>query len=189
MILDVLDQIPILEGEKVLLRPLSLDDVPSLFKLRSNKTMMQFIDRPIHTTENDTQDLIQKILDDFQLKKGITWAITIKPEHKLVGTIGFWRMDEANFRTEIGYMIDIPFQSKGYTKEACCLAIDLAFKNLNIHSIEANVKPGNIKSESLLYKLGFKKEAYFRENFYFNGVFLDSVIYCLLESDFSNSNH
>jgi len=32
--------------------------------------------------------------------------------------------------------------------------------------------------------LGFKKEAYFRENYYFNGEYLDSEIYSLLKKNF-----
>jgi ribosomal-protein-alanine N-acetyltransferase len=32
--------------------------------------------------------------------------------------------------------------------------------------------------------MGFVKEAYFRENYYYNGKFLDSEIYSLLEKDF-----
>jgi ribosomal-protein-alanine N-acetyltransferase len=57
------------------------------------------------------------------------------------------------------------------------------FNNMKLHSIEANVNPGNEKSKRVLEKIGFKKEAYFRENYLFNGKFLDSIIYSLLEKD------
>ena len=36
----------------------------------------------------------------------------------------------------------------------------------------------------ILKKMGFQKEAYFRENYFYNGDFLDSEIYSLLKSGF-----
>ena len=62
------------------------------------------------------------------------------------------------------------------------LDINVGFTELNLHSIEANVNPENEKSERLLVKFGFKKEAYFRENFFYNGIFKDSIIYSILET-------
>ena len=64
--------------------------------------------------------------------------------------------------------------------------IDFGFKNLNLHSFEAEINPKNENSERALVKIGFQKEAYFKENRYFNGAYLDSEIYSLLEEDFIN---
>jgi ribosomal-protein-alanine N-acetyltransferase len=61
--------------------------------------------------------------------------------------------------------------------------VRFGFNEMKLHSIEANVNPLNEKSKKVLEKVGFKKEAYFRENYLFNGNFLDSVIYSLLEKD------
>jgi ribosomal-protein-alanine N-acetyltransferase len=55
---------------------------------------------------------------------------------------------------------------------------------MNLHSIEANINPENIASRKLLEKTGFVREAYFKENYFFNGKFIDSEIYSLL-----NKNH
>jgi len=40
--------------------------------------------------------------------------------------------------------------------------------------------------KKVLEKIGFKQEAYFRENYLFNNKFLDSIIYSLLEKDLTN---
>ena len=44
--------------------------------------------------------------------------------------------------------------------------IKFGFDKINFHSIEANVNPGNISSIKLLEKIGFKKEAYFKEKLF-----------------------
>ena len=59
--------------------------------------------------------------------------------------------------------------------------IDYGFTKIGLHSIEANVNPENQASIRLLEKHGFAREAYFRENYYFNGNFLDSAIYSLIK--------
>ena len=64
--------------------------------------------------------------------------------------------------------------------------LPVGFDQVGLHSIEANVSPENIASRRLLEKFGFKQEAYFKENYYFNGEFLDSVIYSLLAPVYRN---
>ena len=66
-------------------------------------------------------------------------------------------------------------------KEAVMATIKWIFENTDVHSIEANINPGNEASESLLKSMDFIKEAYFRENYFFNGVFKDSIIYSMLK--------
>lgn len=89
-------------------------------------------------------------------------------------------MDKEHYRAEIGYSLLPDYWSKGYMAEAARCAIDYGFSMLNFHSIEANVNPNNAASIRLLEKMNFVREAYFRENFYYDGKFLDSAIYSLL---------
>ena len=68
--------------------------------------------------------------------------------------------------------------------EALNAIINFGFKNINLHSIEANVNPDNSQSIKLLKKIGFQQEAYLKENYYFNGQFIDSMIFSLIKSDY-----
>jgi ribosomal-protein-alanine N-acetyltransferase len=49
-----------------------------------------------------------------------------------------------------------------------------------LHSIEARINPENTGSSKILTKLAFIKEGYFKENYFYNGAFLDSEIYSLV---------
>jgi ribosomal-protein-alanine N-acetyltransferase len=55
---------------------------------------------------------------------------------------------------------------------------------MELHSVEANINPANIASIKILEKFNFRREAYYKENFYFDGKFVDSAIYSLLKQDF-----
>ena len=67
--------------------------------------------------------------------------------------------------------------------EALLKVIEFGFNEFKLHSIMGNVNPQNKRSIKLLEKYGFKKEAHFREDYLYNGKYLDSIIYCLLEND------
>jgi ribosomal-protein-alanine N-acetyltransferase len=56
---------------------------------------------------------------------------------------------------------------------------------MNLHSIEAVVNPKNMASIRVLEKLGFVREAYFKENYYVKDKFFDTAIYSLLSQNFA----
>ncbi len=66
-------------------------------------------------------------------------------------------------------------------KEALLAVHDFGFKEMKLHSIEAHINPANTASAAILESAGYIREAYFREDYFFNGIFLDSAIYSLLE--------
>ena len=103
---------------------------------------------------------------------------------QMIGAIGYWRTNLANHRAEIGYMLSPQYWKKGYVSEALKKTIEFGFEEVNFHTIQANINPGNDASRKILLQHGFVKEAYFKEDYYFNGKFLDSEIYGLL-----NPNH
>lgn len=61
--------------------------------------------------------------------------------------------------------------------------IDFGFNNLEINRIEAEVMQGNIASEKVLVKLGFKNEGVLRQWMYWNGSYYDMTMFSLLRKD------
>lgn len=173
---------PLLETENLILRQINTNDVTAVFKLRSNAETMKYIPRPLAKTMDDALTFINEGTTSIEKNELINWAIANKTENKLVGMIGFFRMQPENFRGEIGYILNPDFQGKGIMKEAIDAAISYGFEHLKFHSIEAVIDPRNVASEKLLLKVGFEKEAHFKENFFYKGEFLDTVIYSLLQT-------
>jgi ribosomal-protein-alanine N-acetyltransferase len=174
------DAFPVIETHRLRLRRPSHDDVDALFFLRTNDAVMQYIGRPKPKNRDEIISLIDTINNNFDLSLGITWIITLKENNEAIGTMGFWRMDKENHRAEIGYLLHPDYHGKGIASEALHGILPYAFNVLKFHSIEANADPNNVASKQLLTRAGFVQEAYFHENYYFEGRFLDSAIYCLL---------
>jgi ribosomal-protein-alanine N-acetyltransferase len=156
------------------------DDAEDLFFLRSNNEVMRYIDRPIAKSISDVSAYIDGIDSQINKNQAINWGITIRGDNRLIGTICLWQFELENFRCEVGYLLHPGFYRKRIMTEATKAVIKYGFTTLKFHSVTANVNPQNEASKMLLKSLGFELEAYFRENYYYNGKFLDTEIYCLL---------
>ncbi|UUW07849.1 GNAT family N-acetyltransferase [Flavobacterium plurextorum] len=171
---------PIIETERLVLRRVTNDDVNEVFELRSNPETMKYIPRPLVKNQEDALNHIAMIEEKIINNTGINWGISFKDNPKLLGIIGFYRMQPENYRAEIGYILLPEFHGKGIVPEAVNRLIKYGFDDLKLHSIEAVIDPENYASEKVLQKCGFVKEAHLRESEFYDGKFLDNVIYSLL---------
>ena len=174
---------PQISTGRLLLRKITKGDAADFFTLRSDKDLMRYIDRPVAQTMQDVLNLIEIITTALKNNDGITWGIALRNDPKLIGTIGLWRIIKEHYRAEIGYLLSDAFQRQGIMQEAITAVINYGFNIMQLHSIEANVNPNNTASIMLLEKNKFIREAYFRENYYYNGKFMDSLVYSLITPD------
>lgn len=171
---------PLLITDKLLLRQVNESDVNEVYFLRSDERVLKFLDRAPAKSPEEALIFIEKINDLEKSNEAVTWAITLKEDTKLIGTIGFWNIQKEHNRAEIGYVLHPDFHSKGIMQEAMTEVIKFGLQVMKLHSIEANTNPDNTASIKLLERNKFIREGYFRENYFFAGKFYDSVIYSLL---------
>ncbi|WP_417941020.1 GNAT family N-acetyltransferase [Flavobacterium sp. RS13.1] len=173
---------PVIETERLILKRITDDDVNEVFELRSNPETMKYIPRPLVKSTEDALGHIAMIEEKIVANEGINWGITLKNNPKTLGIIGFYRLQPENYRAEIGYMLLPEFHGKGIITEAVKRLISYGFDDLKLHSIEAVIDPENFASEKVLQKCNFVKEAHLKEAQFYEGKFLDKVIYSLLNS-------
>jgi ribosomal-protein-alanine N-acetyltransferase len=174
---------PVIKTERLLLRRIEISDVNEIFFLRSDKKVLQYLDREPAVNLEEAKSWIEKINDLQKNNEAITWAITLKPGNTLTGTIGFWNIEKENYRAEIGYALHPHQQGKGIMQEAMTAVLDYGFTIMKLHSIEANVNPNNLSSIKILERHKFTREAFFKENYFYDGKFLDSAIYSLINPE------
>lgn len=80
----------------------------------------------------------------------------------------------------IGYGVTEAYEGKGLMMKVCNQAIDHAFTQLKLNRLMAAYMPHNIRSESLLKKLGFIKEGLAKKYLQINGKWEDHVLTSLL---------
>ena len=173
---------PVLETERLLLRQPSSEDSADVFIMRSDPEVMQYIPRPLAVTPDDAAALIQMINEFIEKGERINWAITPKSTGKVIGLIGYVNIKPEHRRAEVGYSLSKAWHRKGIMREALACVLKYGFEHMDLHSVEAITDAKNIASGSLLLAAGFVQEAFFKEDFYYNGEFRDSIHYGMLGS-------
>ena len=174
---------PVIHTAQLTLCQHELTDAKGLFELRSNIGFMKYLGKYPMQQLSEAEDYIRKKFDGFKNKRGISWKICKKDNTQFIGYLGFWVIEYEHYRTEIGYGIHPSFQGQGYMKEALKAATSYMLTTMNIHHIKADIDPLNIASRNTLLAVGFRKNAYVRENYYFNGKFIDSEYYGMISKD------
>lgn len=159
-----------------------MDDVNDLFWLRSNESVGKYIPRPPYKSADEAPAFIRQIEASIANNASIIWAITLKGDNKVIGTICLWNIKKEHYRAEVGYELHPDFWNKGIMQESLVAIIKYGFQDIKLHSIEAVINPDNAASIKLLEKNHFVKEAHFKENYYDKGEFKDTGIYSLLNS-------
>lgn len=172
-----------LETTRLLIRPISPDDKHSIFEYRSDAEANKY-QGWIPKTPDDVELFITKVAKLFNEPE--TWfqmAIIEKESQKLIGDMGIHFFSSENKQVELGITLNKAFQRKGYATEALKAIIEYLFVSLKKHRITASIDPSNTSSIRLVERLGFRKEAHFVESVYLNGIWVDDLVFALLEKD------
>lgn len=100
-----------------------------------------------------------------------------------IGDIGLHNIDLRNRRCEIGYELAPEHWGSGVMTRAARPLIAWAFGDGGFHRIEATVMAGNNRSERVLERLGFTREANLRDYKFVRGQYRDYSMWALLEPE------
>lgn len=148
---------PDLSTERLKLRQLTLGDEKEIFLLRSDSEVNQFLDRPRAETIEDARQFIQTIRSGVQEDKWVHWAICLRGDPALIGTIGLWNISREHSKAEIGYELLPAWQGKGIMNEVLSTVLHYGFSRMKLRTIEAILDPANTRSLKLLQTHGFKR--------------------------------
>ncbi len=107
----------------------------------------------------------------------------IKYNNKIVGSLGFVKLDKVNKNGEIGYWISQKMQGKGIITKACNRLIEYAFNHLSLNRITIKTDTQNSKSKAVPNRLGFTYEGTLREDRFRKDHFQDTELYSILKKE------
>ena len=159
-----------LETERLLLRPLRIDDLDALAELYGDAEVMRYIGGGGTIDRERTRQSLERMIAGFAERGYGILAVERKEDGAFMGRCGLllwdsatWtptRMAEATARveTEVGYLLGPDFWGKGYATEAAMAVRDWAFENLELERLIALIRPGNDRSVRVALKLGMEPD-------------------------------
>ena len=143
----------IIKTERLILRPWQESDALECFKYATDPNVGPEAGWKVHTSLENTLDIIKNglMVDE-------TYAICLKETNLPIGSIGLNdRSDNKDYyEKELGFWIGAPHFRKGYGYEAAVAIIRHAFCDLRVDRLICKYFEGNLKSQKLQEKLGFK---------------------------------
>ena len=177
------DTFPSLQTNRLDLIEIKQEHLGNIFKLFGDNKVTEFYNVVTLTNEGEAQRFIDWFQNRYAEKVGIRWGISLKGHDNIIGTIGFNNFTKQH-RANIGFDLQVDFWNNGYLTEAIKCVTEFGFNKLDINRIEAEVMKGNIASEKVLAKSGFKNEGVLRQWMYWNSNYYDMTMFSLLQSDF-----
>jgi [ribosomal protein S5]-alanine N-acetyltransferase len=174
---------------RLLLTPITMNDLDAVFQLFSHPDVVKYYDLEPFTSSLQAEKLIALFESRFKESAGIRWGIHSKSGGGLIGTCGFNSWSEKMHSATIGYDLSPDYWNQGLVTEALAEILKVAFDGVlpcaPLHRIQADTIPGNIASEKVLRKLGFKEEGVRREAMFARGQYHDLKCFGLLKSEFN----
>jgi ribosomal-protein-alanine N-acetyltransferase len=131
---------------------------------------------------------VRRQAEDWDAGIAYHFLILREADDVLLGGINLTDVRRGNVQSgSLGYWIGAPFARQGYMTEAMRAMLRFAFRDLDLHRIEAATLPDNVPSRRLLEKFGFAQEGYAREYLRVNGMWRDHLTFALLREDWERS--
>ena len=166
--------------KRLTLRSLRVDDAEALHPMYSDADANHYGSHPATVTLDDTVARLEKAVADTGWR---AWAITLTGDDTAIGTVACYEKRQGKV-IEIGYVLRRDHWGHGYVTEAVAAMIDLLFAE-GQRRIFADTDPDNAPSIAVVKRLGFTLEATLRAEWETHIGVRDSLIWGLLEDEWT----
>lgn len=148
--------VPVLYGERIVLRGWSGDDLQPFADLNSDPRVMEHYPAALTRAESDAF-VRDRIVAQFAERGFGLWALEVPGVTPFAGYVGLQVPDfEADFTpcVEIGWRLAFPYWRHGYATEGARLALAFGFVEAGLDEIVSFTVPANRRSVAVMERLG-----------------------------------
>lgn len=174
---------PILDTDRLHLRPLAARDAEALFAIMSDPEAMRFWDWPPFRELQTVREVLAGQILSMEGGQTRYWAVCLKGTGAAIGTCDMSDIDRHHGRAEVGFAFHRSYWGNGYAYEAMSAVIPNAFVDMDLVRLGARLHAGNHASRRLLERLGFSYEGRLAGHVVREGERRDCLLYGLLRTD------
>jgi RimJ/RimL family protein N-acetyltransferase len=175
----------ILVGERVRLRGVLEDDLPTLAKWEMDTGhLVTLSDRVVPPSEAAAKERVAKWSANEDDRLGFSIE-TLDDPGVLVGHLGLWGAHAKDRGATIGIAFGREFTGRGYGTDAMRVIVGFGFRELGLHRIQLSVAPFNPAGIRAYEKAGFVEEGRRRESVWHDGRWYDEVLMSVLEHEWA----
>ncbi|MBP2622885.1 GNAT family N-acetyltransferase [Streptococcus oricebi] len=141
-----------LETDRLLLRPVTLDDAEEMFEYASDLETIRYVTFSPHQSVEDSRNQIAQFFLNYPLG---SYGIEVKSNGKFIGTFGFVELKQDVGKAEVGYCLNKDYWNQGYATEMLKAMVKLTFDKLDLNCLVARHDIENPASGRVLEKAGF----------------------------------
>ncbi|MBO4355561.1 MAG: GNAT family N-acetyltransferase, partial [Clostridia bacterium] len=175
--------IPDVLTERLILTKLVKKYAFDMYEYASRDDVTRYLTWSPHPDIDYTRKFIRRIGRLYKKGRWRDWAIIEKASGRMIGTIGFTRLDAFNRVGEIGYCLNPDYCNRGFTTEAAAALVKFGFGTLRLNRIEGRCIDENIRSRRVMEKVGMKYDGTLREAMYIKGQYRNIVVMSMLAGD------
>ncbi len=174
-----------LRTERLLLRDFVDEDAPHANAYESLPEVVRYLERDVFTIEQTLAHMHKVRAETAAQSPRQLFDLAIVPDAvgHVIGRAGLHIQRPSHREAAIWYLVHPAHQRQGYVTEAMRAVISYGFSTLGLHRMFADLDPRNANSVRMCERLGMKREAHLRENYWVKGEWCDAYIYGLLDRD------
>jgi len=158
--LDIMETL--LEGNRLLLRPLQYDDADALVHAAADGELWN-LTVTIVPSSTTVGSYLKRALDGRDAGSVLPFAIVLKDTGEVIGSTRFWKVDRLNRKLEIGSSwISASWQKTFVNTEAKYLMLRHAFEVLDCVRVQFTTDENNQASRNAILRLGAQQEGIVR---------------------------
>lgn len=145
----------VLETKRCFVRETTVEDVENFYQIYSAPSITKYMEGLFPEIEKEKQyvrEYIEKIYTYYEF--GV-WTVLEKESGAVIGRAGF-SYREGYEEPELGFIIGVPWQRRGYAEEVCRAILKFGREELGFERVQVLVQTENEASLGLCRKLGFE---------------------------------
>jgi [ribosomal protein S5]-alanine N-acetyltransferase len=154
-------EFPVLETNNLLLRQLTEEDAEDFYAVWADPGMQKGFDARGFRDISGAQKHLRVKRNAFKRKQVLTWGISIKGRFGIVGACLYGAFEQQSI-ADLSYYLASSHWGKGIMSEALGAVVPFGQQVMELHRIQAFIRPDNIGSIRVAEKSGLVREGVLR---------------------------